>query len=134
MIDPLLELQGAIVARLEADPVVAALVGDRVFDRVPAGTSYPYVSMGPSDALSDDVDCINGFDITFQVDAWSDAVGFPEVRRVADAVRRALLATDLSLTENALVTFEHRQTRVMRDRDGLTSHAAITFTAFAEQP
>ena len=134
MIDPLLELQGAIVARLEADPVVAALVGDRVLDRVPAGTSYPYVSMGPSDALSDDVDCINGFDITFQVDAWSDAVGFPEVRRVADAVRRALLATDLSLTENALVTFEHRQTRVMRDRDGLTSHAAITFTAFAEQP
>lgn len=134
MTDPVLELQGAIVARLMADPAVTSLVGNRVFDNVPAGVSYPYVSMGPSDALSDDVDCITGFDITFQVDAWSDAVGFPEVWRVADAVRRALLASDLSLTENALVTFDHRQTRVMRDRNGLTSHAAMTFTAFAEQP
>jgi hypothetical protein len=134
MMDPVLELQGAIVARLEADTGLTNLVGDRIFDGVPAGAKYPYVSMGPSDTVSDDVDCITGFEIAFQIDAWSDAVGFPEVRRIAEAVRRALLASELSLAENALVTFEYRQTRVMRDRDGLTSHAVITFTAFVEQP
>jgi branched-chain amino acid transport system substrate-binding protein len=35
---------------------------------------------------------------------------------------------------NALVYLQHRTTRTFRDPDGLTSHAALTFEAFAEQP
>jgi hypothetical protein len=131
---PSLELQGAIVARLKQDPAVAALVGDRIYDDVPGTAVFPYVSLGPSAELSDDVDCIVGFEITFQIDAWSRAVGSPEVRRVADAVRRALTGADITLADNALLSFEHRQTRVIRDPDGLTSHAAIAFDGFAEQP
>lgn len=48
--DPVLELQGVIVSRLKAYPAVSALVGVKVYDNVPAGVSYPYISIGPSDA------------------------------------------------------------------------------------
>lgn len=134
MTSPTLELQGAIVARLKADAAVSALIAGRVYDAVPSNPTFPYVSFGPSDELSDDADCITGFDIAMQIDCWSRAVGFPEARRISDAVRAALVATDLPITANALVYFTHRQTRLFRDPDGLTSHAAISFEAFAEQP
>lgn len=132
MTSPTLELQGAISLRLKSDAALLALIGGRVFDRVPENAAFPYVSFGSSDETSDDADCIDSFEISFQIDCWSRSVGFPEVRKIADAIRKALKA-DLNLTDNALVYLEHRQTRVFRDPDGLTSHAALTFEAVAEQ-
>lgn len=134
MTSPTLELQGAIVTRLKARPAVTALVGQRVYDFIPSKPVFPYVSFGPSDELTDDAECLTGFEITMQIDVWSRAVGFPEARQIADAVRQALHGHDFILTGNALVYFQHRITRMFRDPDGLTSHAAITFQAFAEQP
>lgn len=134
MTSPTLELQAAIVTRLKTDPVVTAIVAGRVYDSVPANPVFPYISLGVADLVSDDVDCIDGFEISIQIDAWSRAVGFPEVRRIADAIRRALHTGEIALADNALVSFRHRVTREMRNPDGLTSHAAVTFEAFAEQP
>jgi len=130
---PTLELQGAIVARLKDDGAVAALVAGRVYDSVPAGVLFPYISLGPSDEVSEEYDCIDGFNISLQIDCWSRKLGFPEVRAIGDAVRSAL-KTELFIEHNALAYFQHRTTRTFRDPDGLTSHAAITFEAFAEQP
>ncbi|MRG53994.1 DUF3168 domain-containing protein [Phyllobacterium sp. SYP-B3895] len=134
MTSPILELQGAIVARLKADATVSALIGQRIYDAVPATPTFPYVSFGPADEISDDVDCVTGFEITMQIDCWSRSSGFPEVKRISDAVRAALIGTDLTIADNALVYFRHNITRVFRNPDGLTSHAAISFQAFAEQP
>jgi hypothetical protein len=128
-----LELQGLIVATLKASAGLAALVGDRIYDTVPQGAQFPYVSFGPSDSLSDDADCIEGLAVSQQLDAWSRAVGFPEVKQISDAVRAALHDKNLALTVNALVFLEHRQTRVFRDPDGLTNHAAIAFEASVER-
>lgn len=133
MTSPTLELQGAIVARLKAHAPLTAIVGQRVYDAVPSGMVFPYVSLGPSDEISDDADCIDGFEITMQIDCWSRTVGYVEARRIADAVRAALKA-DLTIADNALVYFTHRITRTFRDADPLTSHAALTFEAFIEQP
>ena len=137
--DPDLELQGAVVARLKADPVVAALVGDgvvvRIYDQPPPLPErvFPYVSIGPTDAMEDDADCIAGTDIVMQIDVWSRAVGFPECKRVSNAVLNALHEAPIDLPVNALVVIQHQQTRTMRDPDGLTSHAAMNFQALVER-
>nr|DAE48857.1 MAG TPA: hypothetical protein [Caudoviricetes sp.] len=134
MTSPTYEFQGQIVALLKASTELSALIGGRVYDRVPEGVQFPYVSFGPSDEVSDDAECIDGFTVTMQLDAWSRAVGLPECRRITDAVRKALSVENIQLTDNALVTFNHVTTRIFRDPDGLTSHGAITFEAFVEQP
>lgn len=134
MTSPTYELQGQIVTLLKASSDLSALIGGRVYDRVPEGVQFPYVSFGPSDEISDDADCIDGFEVTMQLDVWSRAVGFPECRRIVDAVRKALPEDGILLADNALVTFNHRISRVFRDTDGLTSHGAMTFEAFVEQP
>lgn len=123
-----------MVTRLKAYAPLTALIGQRVYDSVPSSATFPYVSIGPKQSLPDDADCITGFEIFLQLDAWSRAVGFPEVERVAEEVRVSLHEYDLPLVDNALVTLTHRQTRLLRDPDGLTNHAAVEFVALVEQP
>ncbi|THV13731.1 DUF3168 domain-containing protein [Rhizobium rhizophilum] len=142
MASPSLELQGVIVARLKAWAGLSASVNGRVYDSVPkedlriaqTGAGWPYISVGEGDETSDDADCIDGFEISLDIDVWSRAVGFPEAKRISDEIRKALKSPDLTLPTNALVDFRHRQTRFLRDPDGLTSHAVMTFEGFAEQP
>lgn len=133
MASPELELQGAIVARLKADADVTALISTRVYDPVPAVPVFPYVSFGPREANQDDADCITGFEITFQIDAWSRASGTVEAQKIVDAVRVSLHDYDFTLSVNAAANFQHSFSRIFRDPDGLTSHGAMTFTGFVEK-
>lgn len=128
--DPSLELQGRVVSILKA----AGVAGGRIHDRVPENPEYPYVSIGPWTAASDDADCIFAEEVTGQIDVWSRKPGSVEAKQVARAVKVALRDADMALANNALVLFEHRITRVFRDPDGVTTHAAITFTALIEEP
>lgn len=137
--DPTYELAAAVVARLKADASVSGYVGARVYDRPPAGTiASPYVSLGPSDATTDDAECIDGLEITMQIDCWSwgsgEAFSSTEVRKIAGAIRASLHDAEFELAQNALVTIRHRITRYQRESDGATNRAIITITAFVELP
>ena len=131
---PTVELQAAIVAALKTAPAVAARIGNRVYDSVPPKPVFPYVSFGPSDELSENADCIEGADIAIQIDVWSRAVGSAEAKEIASLVARVLDDADLALAVNALVYFNHEATTVVRDPDGLTTHAVVRFSAFVEFP
>lgn len=135
--DPSYELTAAIVARLKATAAVSAFVGTRVYDRPPDGAiTPPYISMGPSDAVTDDAECIDGVEITVQLDCWSwgggEAFSSAQVRKLSSAVRAALHNAEIPLTQNALATISHRVTRYQREGDGATNRAIISITAFVE--
>ena len=134
MTSPSLELQAAATVRLKAFAGLTSLISTRIYDNVPPIATFPYLSWGPEQSISDDTDCTAGFDISIQVDAWSQTLGLGEVKRVSEQVRLALHDYDLTLTDNALVLLQHRQTTFLRDPDGKTNHAAIEFSAFIEQP
>lgn len=128
---PTLELWGAIVARLKTS--VTAL-GGRVYDSVPAAATFPYLSLGGTWEVQADAECIGAREIGIRLDVWSRAVGSAEARAIADVVVRDLHEAEIELTQNALAMLEHRRTDVMRDPDGLTSHAAIELAAVVETP
>ena len=138
MIDASLELQGAIVARLKATAVLTAIVGQRIYDDVPVDAhgnvtaTFPYVAFGPEQVLPDEYECIPGSEIFVRIDAWSRAAGFPEVKKIAGAIRKALHNYDLPLLENALVSFEFYRRQIERAPDGKTSQAIVTFRAVVE--
>jgi hypothetical protein len=134
MASPAYELQVAIVARLRATADLSSVVGNRIYDVVPDGAEFPYITLGTVDETSDDADCIDAFELSMDIDIWSREPGFQQCKTISDAVRNALRCPDLELATNALVYFNHRQTRSFRDPDGLTSHAVMTFEGVAEQP
>jgi hypothetical protein len=132
-----LEIQGAIVARLKADPAVTALVNGRIYDAPAANATFPYVSIGPVDSVDDDADCITGLIVAQQIDCWSRYAGggTVEVKKMADAVRAALhnREGDMPLSTNGMAYFQHRNSRIVRDPDGLTSHGILAFEAAIER-
>lgn len=134
MASPAYELQMAVVARLRATADLAPVVGNRIYDVVPDGAEFPYITLGTADETSDDADCIDAFELSMDIDIWSREPGFQQCKAISDAVRNALRSPDLELATNALVYFNHRQTRSLRDPDGLTSHAVMTYEGVAEQP
>ena len=121
-----LPLQKLLVDTLRAE-------GLSVFDRVPASAASPYVSIGPSDEVEDDAECIEAVTVTQQLDVWSTEPGFVRSRQLSAIIRGALHRRPLQLTGAALVEIEVRSVRYIRDPDGLTSHAAISIRAQIER-
>lgn len=134
MTSPLLELTGAIVPRLKSYAPLTGIVGARIYDIAPADAAFPYVTLGAAHEIQDDAECIDAVSIMFRIDAWSRSPGFPEVMRIAHAVRGALHRHEFTLSDNAFVEMQHRRTDRLRDPDGLTSHAVIEFGAIIEIP
>ena len=133
MTSPSLELQAGVLACLRADATVTG-IATKVYDSfVSSGAAYPYVNIAAVDETSDDADCIDGYQIVLSIDCWS-VKGATEIHQLSDAVRAALRNYEFNLTDNALVYFRHRQTRIFLDADGVTHHAAMDFDAFVEQP
>ena len=129
------ELQKLMVDTLSASDAIMAIAAG-IYDRPPAapfGARTAYVSIGPTDTVEDDADCITGLEVTLQIDCWSRAVGQVECKQLVDLVRQALHRQSLSLTDNALVDIWVTLTRVFRDPDGLTTHGVVQVTAMIEE-
>jgi hypothetical protein len=135
MASPSLELQMAIVTRLRADATLTALIGARVYDHVPRGAGgavtadFPFVGFSDRDALQADALCVTGYEITMNLDVWSRKPGFVEAEQIAHAVVKSLHNWGAPLPTNKVITLQHRQTRVFRDPDGLTSHGIVELVA-----
>lgn len=138
------ELILAAINRLRATTAVTTLVGTRIYDRVPEDQSgapavaFPYISIGPSTSIPDDFDCMDGEEVTIQFDVWTsgsgEAFGSVQCRKISGAIKRALHDADLTLTTNALVSFQHELTRILRDPNPAITHGVIQFTGTVETP
>lgn len=134
MTAPALELQGAIVAALKADAGVDALIGDRIYDRVPVNASFPYVSWGIPDQVDDSNDCSDIVEVNVTLHVWSRDYGTVQATRVAAAIRDAIHDAALSLTDNALIYIVYRNTAPGPSDDGLTTHLMVMFRAEVQTP
>lgn len=123
MIDLSLPLQAAIVKALKEDATLAGLIEGRVYDRVPPLAKAPYVTVGDTQAVDDSDGCRSLADYWTQIDAWSEAVGYPEVKRMGAA---AVGALNIKLPIAGGVVIIHRvEVRYGREADNLTSRAII---------
>lgn len=127
MSDPSIELQAALVSSLKAVGALPEVVAGRVYDSVPPDAQFPYVTLGPCQVLPLKAGCIDGAEVYPQIDVWSQAVGYPEAKLIAKAIVAALDDQELAIDGHSAVLFEHQSTIYLREPDGKTSHAAITF-------
>lgn len=128
------EVQTAIYDALVADSALGALIGDRIYDGAPSGKTFPYLSFGPSQEVTDDADCIDGEEHFIQIDAWSrEQARLGPCKDIVAAVKAVLHEAALSLTDPyALAFIRVTSTRTMLDPDGITAHGIITVQAAVE--
>lgn len=132
---PDLALQDAVVSALKADAAVAAIVGTRIYDGVPADAKLPYISIGPSDTAPDEADCLPADMVTLQIDIWCRDQGKKHpARTLTRAVREALHQVEADLADPlAAATMEVVATQVLDDPDGITAHGIVTLQAVVER-
>lgn len=127
-------LQTAIYDALVADAAVGALVGDRIYDGAPSGRTFPCVTFGPSQEVTDDVDCIDGEDHFVQLDVWTDdQARLGPCKDIVAAVKAALHEVSLTVPDpNALAFIRVTNTRSMADKDGIRGHGIVDVQAAME--
>lgn len=127
-------LQDAIVAALLADAAVAAFVGAKAYDNAPAGVDYPYITLGPSQVVSDDAECIAGEEHFQQIDVWTqDGAAKRACKSICQAVKKALHGVELPLAEPAaLVLIEVTDWQAVDDPEDGIAHGIINVRALVE--
>lgn len=133
-----LDMQGAIVAALKASDV-NTLVSGKILDHVPQNTATPYVQVGEDQEIEDGAEGIEGseFFLTIRVFAGganppTTAVGSPQAKRIAAAVKDTLHEAELSLSENRLLVLMFENSLARREPDGITTSIIMVFRALTE--
>lgn len=128
-----LALQTAVLARLVADPDLAASALDgRIWDAAPRDPGFPHLVV--DEAVSRDR---SGLDaplaehrLTLRV--FSRKGGRREALTLAGRIEAALEAADLALDGHRLVLIRRDATEVRLLKDRLTAEAALRFVALTE--
>lgn len=130
-----LELQEAIDIALSSDMAVTALLGSplRLYQDTPTPVMAPYATFGTVTVTDDSNECQAATDVHLDIEIWSRATGFEEIKRIASAVRTSLNRADLSLDTQRCVLLEHVTTRHSRGNELPMKQAILTFHAILEE-
>ena len=85
-----LALQRAVLGALAADPAVAAIVGDRLYDSAPQSAVAPFVEITDRLSIPDDVGCIDGWDCYLRIRCVVDGTSDDVANELGAAVRAVL--------------------------------------------
>lgn len=137
MTDASWNLQVAIKTALDA--ITSKVDNWVVYDDVPdlaAGaeapdSSFPYVQIGETDAVADDVQSAaggrdDGETETVTLHVWSRYAGQKQVKQIMQQIKNALHDTQLSVTARASALATVGSRRNFLDPDGRTRHGVMT--------
>jgi len=130
-------LQGAVYEQLRTDPAVAALVGDAVYDAMPAtAPAGTYVSLGPEvvKGAGDMTARAASHDFVVSILSGTDeeTAGFHSVKAAAAAVTDALERADLPLGVGRLTGLWFLRATALRADTGSGRRVDLTFRAFVD--
>lgn len=133
MTAPAAELQKAVFAALAGDAaLVSALGGAKVFDHVPAGTSFPYVTFGRTSVYDWSTATESGTEQLFTLHVWSKARGKAEALTILERIGAILHDQPLVLDGHALVNLRREFADVRHDEDLDLYHGLARFRAVTE--
>lgn len=131
---PAENLQRALYEKITGDAGLRAAMGGtaRAYDRVPENHVFPYVTIGEGDFTDDSDSCeANRYEVFVVLQVWSRVVGNIECKRIAGALRAAILGgitvTDWNVKVNHCQSIVHST-----DPDGVTSRTRVNFRFIIE--
>lgn len=128
---PIILLQNALVAALQADTALTALIGaGGVFDAPPRGRSAPYLVIDRHDIRQRDSDLAPGQEHLVLLHCWAD---LPSRRAALDIVRRVVaVAPDIAPVGLAVTHAEHVRTETVIDAATGQATAAVLLRFLSE--
>jgi hypothetical protein len=126
-------LQQSVFSKLTSDATLVGLLGAaHVYDDVPQGAAFPYLTFGQSLVRDWSTGTEDGSEHVVTLHVWSQAKGKREAHEIMGAVRVALHDQPLALTGHRLVNLRHEFSEARRDPDGETYHGIVRYRAVTE--
>ena len=126
-------LRAAIHKSLSRDAALASLLGGaRVYDAIPRGVAFPYVTIGGARITSFATDADEGEEHLLTLHALSRQGGHREATAITGALVQALDDAPLALAGHRLVYLRFTFADVRREGDGRTYHGLVRFRALTE--
>lgn len=133
---PEASFQDALTARLIADADVMALIGNpaRLYDEAPAGTAYPFVTLGRAVSEDRSADGASLIEHRLTLHAWTRHGGRREAKEIVEALRGAahdqVFALDGGWT---LVSCRAVYADAFRTADARIAHGVLRFKAIIQK-
>jgi len=123
-------LQTAVYQALSADPTLTAIVGQDIYDALPAG-ALPglYVALGPEQVVDRSDKSGAGALHVFTVSVVTDSAGFAAAKEAAGAVSDTLVDASLTLNRGTLISLNFRRAKALRVGSGDERRIDLTFRA-----
>lgn len=127
---PLFAVQSAVYAKLNGSPLLAG----KVFDFVPEGTEYPYVTVGEAVDSADNRLADRGWASLITVHVWTQARGFSAGLALAREVFALLDHTPLSVAgfHHVATRYTTSQTLIDPEPPGDIRHVVLSFNILTE--
>lgn len=130
-------LQQAVYDALAADPTVAAMVGDRIYDAPPpfeadASPEVPWMTLGDERVDDWSTKDSNGAVHLLSIAVHAPRRGFAEAKRVAGAVSDALSTAPLPLTRGRVVHVGFVSGRTRRTEGDALRRIEVRFRVLVE--
>ena len=122
-------LQSAIYTALNNDSTLTTTYGAGVYDDVPEGSSFPYVTMGEDASNDYGTKDLDGSTVSLNIHVWSQYRGSKEVKTIMDRIHTLLHDSSLSVSGFNLVNTRFEFMDILRDPDGITRHGVMRFRA-----
>lgn len=126
-------LQHAIHQQLTTNAtVLARLGGPHVWDHVPRGAVFPYVTFGVTSERDWSTGSEQGGEHIVTLHVWSKAAGRREAEMIADALKLALHDQALTLIGHRLVNLRYELMETRREADTEMTRGVVRFRAATE--
>jgi len=112
--------------------LVALLGGHRIYDDVPHGAAYPFVTMGQTSSTDWGTGSGDGEEHIMTLHVWSAYGGRGEAQVIMGAVRDALHTARLTLSGQTLVNLRQQFSDIRRESDGITIHGLLRYRAVTQ--
>ena len=126
-------LQKSIHQVLTLDAAILALLGGpNVWDHVPRGATFPYVTIGATTDRDWSTGTEPGDEHILTLHVWSKGAGRKETETIAENLRHALHDQPLTLEGHRLVNLRHEFSETRRDVESELFHGVVRLRAVTE--
>lgn len=130
--DPAAPMRAAIEAKLKASAPLTDVIGDRIYDRIPQAPNYPLVTIGNVQVLPESADGIDAAESAVTLHVWDQYKRADKAKPVGALVISALHEQELLIDGVGMQSVLLESANYLRDPDGVTNHAALTFSILTD--
>lgn len=133
MTAPAIDLQKGVFAALSGDQALTALLGGpRIYDRVPPGAAFPYLTFGRTSVYDWSTGTEIGTEQIFTLHVWSKAKGRQETLDIMERARTLLHDQALPMESHRLVNLRLEFAEDRFDDDLAVHRGLLRFRAAVE--